>query len=141
VRFENGRAVDVNGVPLDTTNANTHFSNGNMIFVLSPDGHFYASADQAVGEFHHSSFLSGGDVAGAGEIVVQNGRVTEISDQSSHYRPTHAQVWQTMDYLRQQGVDLSTVNYRSHDGTVINAEQFYFDYGLFLASPLPGGPR
>lgn len=141
VRFENGVAVDGNGRPIDTSGSSSVFGSGRMIFVLSPDGRMYASADQAIGEFHHSSFLSGGDVAGAGEITVQNGRITEVSDQSGHYRPTQTQVWQTLDYLRRNGVDLSTVQYRNWSGTTVNAEQFYFDYGLQLANPPPRPTR
>lgn len=57
-------------------------------------------------QFHHSSFLAGGDVAGAGELVVENGELTLITDQSGHYQPTQAMTAQVVQHLRSLGVPI-----------------------------------
>ena len=38
-------------------------------------------------KFHHSSFLAGEKVAAAGEIIIENGIIKEITNGSGHYRP------------------------------------------------------
>ena len=45
---------------------------------------------------HHSSPLGGKDVAGAGKIKATDGRITEINDQSGHYRPDGALTFQAV---------------------------------------------
>ena len=40
---------------------------------MDENGSIFASNHQEVGRFHHASLLSGGPVAGAGELQVTNG--------------------------------------------------------------------
>ena len=82
---------------------------GRAIFVLDEQGNLYASNRQKIGEFHHSSFLAGRPVAGAGELIVQDGRLIEISDRSGHYRPEPNFRKQVLAQLKAQGVDVSLV--------------------------------
>jgi hypothetical protein len=49
--------------------------------------------------FHHSSFYAGGDIAGAGEIGVSQGRVQFIGDGSGHYRPDGRVMHQTVSHM------------------------------------------
>lgn len=49
--------------------------------------------------FHHSSFLAGEDVAGAGEMQVRDGQVELVSDASGHYKPGSKQMIQTVQQL------------------------------------------
>jgi hypothetical protein len=53
--------------------------------------------------FHHSSFLAGGDVAGAGEIRAHEGILSMISNASGHYRPGPEYVMQTLNQLEAGG--------------------------------------
>jgi hypothetical protein len=48
---------------------------------------FYSHVGK-IHRFHHSSFLAGGDVIGAGEWIVEQGKLKKISANSGHYRPT-----------------------------------------------------
>jgi hypothetical protein len=130
VSVRDGRLFDANGQPLDSTTSRSVFGDQRLIFVMSPEGRLYASGAQEVGRFHHSSFLAGGEVAGAGELVVRNGRITELTDRSGHYRPDPAQVWETLERLRRSGVDLDQVTYTSWRGTSTNAADFYRQYAL-----------
>lgn len=54
--------------------------------------------------FHHSSFLAGQDVAGAGEMQVRDGQVELVSDTSGHYQPGSKQMMQTVQQLEKNNV-------------------------------------
>ncbi|MFN6529220.1 hypothetical protein [Nostoc sp. ChiSLP03a] len=84
-------------------------NNGNdwMIFVLSPDGKFYADAHKE-GEYHHSSALAGIPVKGAGAIQVINGKLEAITDKSGHYKPNMHQMYTTLKHLEKLGVNPET---------------------------------
>jgi len=58
------------------------------IFIQSPDEKIYMSEFYKADTFHHSSFLRGSEVAMAGRIVIEKGKVVEVTRQSGHYHPT-----------------------------------------------------
>lgn len=108
--FDNGLIKDAQGNAFDTRDAATLHSNvPRAIFVMDENGNFYASKYQAVGEFHHSSLVAGGEVAAAGELEVEDGVLKTISDKSGHYRPRLPFTDQAIDQLQQNGVDLQGV--------------------------------
>jgi hypothetical protein len=94
------------GKPFDTgEHVTVEKGKGWAIYVMSPDGFFY-SASHIVGRFHHSSFLSGGAVAGAGEWLVQNGRLVEINGKTGHYTAGSAEMFQVLCELEEQNIPL-----------------------------------
>lgn len=72
-------------------------------------GNIYASKSQAVGKFHHSSFLAGKPVAAAGEISVKDGIIESVSRKSGHYWPDEDHLAQFMEELGDQGVDILSI--------------------------------
>ncbi len=52
-----------------------------------------------VHHFHHSTFTGGGDVVGAGEWIVEKGRLILISGNSGHYRPPTAALQKCVQLL------------------------------------------
>merc|ERR1712146_511006 len=54
-------------------------------------------------------FLAGAAVRNAGKLVVQRGRLVQISPHSGHYRPGRRSVAELLHFLRDSGVDLDTV--------------------------------
>lgn len=76
-------------------------------------GDLYASNNHEVGKFHHSSFLAGGPVAGAGELNVVDGRLKFVSDQSGHYKPDPEYLQQVVDNLKKAGIDFGDVEFGS----------------------------
>jgi hypothetical protein len=89
---QNGKIVqsDPNSnAPYSTANCSTNFSGkGFAIFVMDEDGQIYASSHM-MSQFHHSSFLgSSMPAAGAGEIKVEDGKLTLISNKSGHFKPS-----------------------------------------------------
>lgn len=102
-----GLLYDRRGDLFDTSEGNSLWSDeGRAIFVMDQYGNFYASTEHAPGWFHHSSFLAGGPVAGAGELEVTQGRLVALSDQSGHYRPPQALTNQVVGVLRGAGVKI-----------------------------------
>ncbi|MET0382746.1 MAG: hypothetical protein ABW032_04910 [Burkholderiaceae bacterium] len=76
---------------------------GRAIVARGLDGHYYACTRQAVGKFHHSSFLAGDDGLFFGEWVAHKGVLREMNPKSNHYRTTRAQMDSTLDDLRSKG--------------------------------------
>lgn len=79
-------------------------SNPRLIFVMDEVGNIYSGV-QKIGEFHHSSFLAGEDVATAGEFKFIDG-ILEITPSSGHYTPTVESLKQVLDELTTRGVDI-----------------------------------
>lgn len=80
VSFRGGLLFAGNGKPLDTRTMATAFSGpGAAIYVMSNEGNLHVSS-HSVGHRHHSSMLAGADVAGAGELKVEGGRLTWLSN-------------------------------------------------------------
>lgn len=103
----------------DTSTANTVWGGddgGRAIFVMDRDGNLYASNYQARGDFHHSSMLAGGEVAGAGEIRVDNGKIVDMTDKSGHYQPSADLNDNALDELRRQGLDIEGMKQYDFDG-------------------------
>ena len=111
---ENGRPVTriygADNKPFDTRSSKVFDGgNGRAIFVMNADGEIFASKSQIRGEFHHSSLAGGQPVAAAGELVIENGRLVEITNRSGHYRPEVDFTNQALASFQNQGVNLSGV--------------------------------
>ncbi|MGI9284567.1 MAG: hypothetical protein ACR2P1_04210 [Pseudomonadales bacterium] len=88
LHFVGTTLTDALDVTFDSRTNTTHFSDvGWAIFVVSPENKFFAGSHE-VGKHHHSSFLGGGAVLAAGEIVVDDGKVCVLTAKSGHYRPS-----------------------------------------------------
>lgn len=111
---------------------------GEHIFVMDGEGQVFAKEGQAAlsqmdetargVHVHHSSFLAGEAVAGAGEMTVdKQGFISGITDRSGHYKPGEQQSTQTLDELEKQGVNLDNVRFtvdRGEDKTKGMANEF-----------------
>lgn len=62
-------------------------------------------------KFHHSSFVAGAPVAGAGQIKVRQGKATFIDNCSGHYRPSDELMDQVLSVLRQNNVEVERIRY------------------------------
>jgi hypothetical protein len=93
--------------PASTADSSTFVSGpGWEIFVLSWTGEMYM-ASHRIGQFHHSSFLAGKDVAAAGEIKTDaSGKVMVLNNKSGHYLPKERHVRQLLHLLRKRKVPL-----------------------------------
>jgi hypothetical protein len=83
------------------------------IFVLDNQANLYASLIETVGEFHHSSLLSGQPVAAAGEIVARRGTVVELTARCPTYPVGAAELAVAAAALTEQGLPLDEGTVRS----------------------------
>ena len=104
--IKDGKLFDSEGNPFDTSLGRSAHQGGEgrAIFVMDRDGNLYASNYHGVGEFHHSSFLGGRPVAGAGELGVKDGKLVTLTDQSGHYKPGPEFTGQVVDRLKGGGI-------------------------------------
>ncbi len=93
------------GKRFDTRHGSPGGDEGHAIFAMDHNGRIFASLNPVVGKFHHSSFLGGQPVAGAGTLKVTNGHLDEVTRRSGHYRPTVGQHKQVVDNFERLGVD------------------------------------
>ena len=96
----------------DTKNSRgTHMDYGECIFVARRDGKIYANdPDIPVNtSIHHSSFISGKSVMCAGTLRAQDGKITEVTVLSGHYKPRRKELLQFLAFLKTNNIDLSQI--------------------------------
>ena len=79
------------------------FGMGVAAFAWTQSGEIFVANDRAQ-EFHHSSFVSGRTVRCAGMIVIEQGIVTALNNNSGHYKPRKEHVLNFVRLLRGNGV-------------------------------------
>ena len=80
--IQNGLVYDHVGRPILNTKSK-HKNQNN--YVMDAAGNFYLFDEFTHPEIRHSSIFAGGPVAGAGNITIQEGRITYIDADSGHY--------------------------------------------------------
>jgi hypothetical protein len=76
-------------------------------YVISPGGGLYVHHHEA-DTFHHSSFLGGERVLGAGMLAASAGRIVYINNKSGHYTPTAKEFFNAVIALKRHhpGINL-----------------------------------
>jgi len=132
VTFKNGLMYKYNFVTekialYDTTGFTSAAGKRWSVFVMDHD-YLYSGAHDAMGSasdpestgsgnpwawqnmgFFHSSFLAGASVLSAGEMRVENGRLTGVTQKSGHYQPGIVQLKNLFTFLRFRGVNIDKV--------------------------------
>ncbi|MGE4799763.1 hypothetical protein AB8989_05130 [Yersinia hibernica] len=113
----NNRLYNAQGALFDTTRANlSHSGQPAAIFVMDGSGNIYASNQNKVYLFHHSSLLAGTSVSAAGELFVKAGVIQSATNCSGHYRTPNTSMVQLRDSLNRQGYSGTyAVDYCSDD--------------------------
>ena len=83
-------------------------------------------------KFHHSSFVGGQAVRCAGMIRIENGKVSQVSNDSGHYQPSENQLRSFVNWLYQRKVFLNTAQVRYKKMVDGQLQDFQEDVGLFL---------
>lgn len=78
-------------------------------FVIDKYGNLYASNDTFGRQvaFNHSTFNAGKDVICAGTVLATDGKLTQIQNNSGHYKPTRDHLHNAVVLLHGQGLDFS----------------------------------
>jgi hypothetical protein len=109
ISVNDGRLFLHDNSPLNTAHFQSMKKSGRAIFVMAPSGHLYAGS-HVVNRFHHSSFLSGAAVLGAGELITDDmGKLIGISNKSGHYKPAAENILNVLKKLDEAAVDLNQV--------------------------------
>lgn len=108
----NGQLIASDGSLFITKQYSSHFGRENSaMFVISSGGALYAGT-QILSKMHHTSFVNGEAILGAGVIKTDdNGTIIEITDESGHYRPDAKTNLETLRYFKKQGVNLEKVQF------------------------------
>lgn len=93
-----GRIYKSNGTLLSSDKMSMGLS-----YVMDKKGAFYA------GNLHHPAYLKFEPVAGAGHIVVRNGRLISVDRSSGQYAPKRLHLRQVEERFRELGLDVSDV--------------------------------
>jgi hypothetical protein len=90
----NGRVCYEGGEPLDTSGGSASYSEakGVYIYVCSARTKKVYTFNSVLKQMHHSSFLRGEPVLGAGCWQVIQGEVRYVDGQSGHYKPSFEQI-------------------------------------------------
>ena len=76
---------------------------GRYIYAIDKTGQIFSAAP--VGDpfiVKHTCFYGASDVKGAGEMQIENGHITRISNESGHFMPTTAQTTYTLKFIVEQ---------------------------------------
>lgn len=106
-----------------------HSGPGHAIFVIDSNEQFFAGS-HVRGKFHHSSFVEGAAVMGAGEIQTNYlGEIISITNKSGHYKPDEKQILNTFRILEKNGINLNNVNFTkiSKYGSILYDAKKYYD--------------
>ena len=89
-----------------------HSTQGSVIFVIDRSRNFYVGI-KAIGQFHHSSFLSGSQALAAGSMRLAEGfKILEVNNHSGHYKPSLEQLRLTAVIMHLQGADLNKIPFK-----------------------------
>ena len=97
-KLKRGRLYDAKGQLFDT-------GKGAALLVIDARG-LFARRLSLADDFHHSSFLAGEPVAGAGLMQARKGLLVDLNDRSGHYRPPEKLFQQVIDRLQALGVEI-----------------------------------
>ena len=127
VTFRGGKLhrSEASGIPgpADTQDGVTHFSGaGWEIFVVSTDNEIHM-ASHKIGKYHHSSLLGGKEIAMAGELKVEAGKIVRMSAKSGHYKPSRSSCAQFLHWLEKDGIPLDFL-FSTFDSAPMPADMF-----------------
>jgi len=89
---------------------------GDVIYVVDDNGKFYVGMKE-LGSFHHSSFLAGHAVRGAGTMILEkNFEVVEVNNNSGHYCPSVPQMFRVALAIKLNGGDLERIRFKVNGG-------------------------
>lgn len=92
----------------DTSEYIAHGKKTYAAFTLNANGELSVFPHQAQeGKLCHSSMNAGAPVVGAGELVIKKGKLLAINTHSGHYQPSVFNLYRTLQYFDNRGIDLS----------------------------------
>ncbi|MFP5520270.1 MAG: hypothetical protein ACLGGX_10220 [Bdellovibrionia bacterium] len=81
-----------------------------VLFVINKKMELLYLPFEQRGKYHHSTLSAGDDIIFAGTMIVVDGRMTEVSNHSGHYKPSTEQTVKVLRLLHEMGLDHSRLN-------------------------------
>ena len=109
---ETSRLKEKGNGTVERTHEKRQYAGDEQGWVMSPDTGSIHTFDPGLSKqengkrqtTHHSSPLAGGNVAGAGMMTVKDEHITEITDESGHYRPEGEYTYQAVNEMAKRGL-------------------------------------
>lgn len=100
------------GQAFDTGSMISHEKQGYAAFALNAKGELsvFSHVGLMEGKLAHSSMNAGSPVVSAGELKIENGKLTAITTHSGHYRPSLFNVYRMLEHLAKSGVDITGID-------------------------------
>ncbi len=105
---KDGKIFDFNGNPVST------LPDVKAIYVMTEDGTIYICVDPAKFNYCHASLVDGKPVAAAGEIVINDGKITNVTIESGHYQPDDISLDNIKKELESRGVNVGEIKFTKH---------------------------
>ncbi|EKD70320.1 MAG: hypothetical protein ACD_46C00570G0004 [uncultured bacterium] len=113
--FNGQGIVPFKKVPVSTKQFSSHNKDNFASLVINARGEIFIG-NHIESKFHHSAFMSGGDVLFAGEINIQDdGTIATITNYSGHYQPDLKSLYFCYEFLKDRGLDLSHCVFKEMD--------------------------
>jgi hypothetical protein len=120
-------ALTITGGGVQTA-AGANFPN-NGIYVLGRNDVFYGDTDRSA--IHHTSFMNGEPIKGAGHMHMTGGALDKIDVNSGHYFPSPTQMLNTVLQLRAQGMNITNLDVVANVGQpAVKAPMFLQSMGV-----------
>ncbi len=103
-------------------------------FVLSMSNELYAGPLEKFGLQYHSYFMGGRPVQCGGTISFSNGVVTQIRNDSGHYKPVDQSMVKLLHYLRMNGMDLRKITVEQEQKFRANEDGMKVRGDIFMAN-------
>ncbi|MFK8103248.1 MAG: hypothetical protein AB8G15_12010 [Saprospiraceae bacterium] len=122
------KTADGKNAALNTDKHFSHEKQGFAAFVLDEAGKLslFNHSDGSDG-IKHSTFSKGKPVIGAGELRIENGKLTHLTAHSGHYKPRAADLANVLRALASQGLNVAEVKVlmsnETFQGSSLKAEQ------------------
>lgn len=85
---ETYRVVIIDGVVHHAQKSHAVYEDGDWFFVMDVHGNFYFFAKTGNTPLHHSSFFDGAPLPSAGELHIQDGKISQVTNLTGHYTIT-----------------------------------------------------
>jgi hypothetical protein len=109
------RAPDNEFHPFDTTKMKSHGKYGFSAFVINTSGEISMFEHNNMADrYAHSSMNAQRPVMAAGEVQIINGKLTYMTDHSGHYQPNALNIYLTLKYFKDHGIDISKTTLLLH---------------------------
>jgi hypothetical protein len=111
----------------DTSDMISHTKKGYGAFVISNEGEVLIfNHHGGLDQLFHSSYTESKPVLFAGEIMVKNGVIAEITNYSGHYQPTIENIYEAIKFFKMNGINIDEIKIKLLDTKItINAKELY----------------